>query len=169
METKVYVLVGMIASGKSTYCKNAAKAGQIILNDDAIVNLVHADNYSAYTSNLKILYKSIENTIVSLALSIGRPVVVDRGLNVSKNARRRFIALANSFDVPCEAIRFEFEGAAVHAKRRYESDSRGQSHEYWLKVAQVHEGLYEPPDITEGFNKIHTLFFNDIISGKVIE
>jgi dephospho-CoA kinase len=77
---KIQVLVGMIASGKSTYAKNAARRGVICVNDDAVVNLVHADDYTLYDKSLKILYKSIENHIISMALAMSRTVLVDRGL-----------------------------------------------------------------------------------------
>jgi hypothetical protein len=41
-----------------------------------------------------------------------------------------------------------------HAKRRYESDSRGYSLEYWTKVAKAHLAEYEPPTLNEGFTEI---------------
>ena len=64
--------------------KNAAKQGFIIINDDAIVNMLHADNYILYDKKLKLLYKTIENQIISVALAMGHSVLIDRGLNVSK-------------------------------------------------------------------------------------
>ena len=45
---KIQVLCGMIASGKSTYANNAARSGTICINDDAIVNMLHANNYDLY-------------------------------------------------------------------------------------------------------------------------
>ena len=38
---KVEILVGPIASGKSTYLKHRVSQGAITINDDAIVNAVH--------------------------------------------------------------------------------------------------------------------------------
>lgn len=168
MTPKIYVLVGMIASGKSTYCKNAAKSGQVIMNDDAIVNMLHADDYTLYDKKLKILYKSIENNIISLGLCMGRTVVIDRGLNVSKSARQRWIAIARSFDVPCEAIIFPKVDNAVHARRRFESASRGHSYDYWLKVATEHDKQYEEPASVEGFDKVHHIQYTDITCGLVL-
>ncbi len=168
MTPKLYVLVGMIASGKSTYCKNAAKRGQVIMNDDAIVNMLHADEYTLYDKKLKILYKSIENNIISLGLCMARSVVIDRGLNVSISARQRWIAIARSFDVPCEAIVFPKVENEIHAKRRFESASRGHSYDYWLKVAVEHDKQYEEPTCAEGFDKVQCVTYADIISGLVV-
>jgi predicted kinase len=169
MKPTIYVLCGMIASGKSTYCKNAAKKGIIILNDDAIVNLLHADNYTLYDQKLKILYKSVENNIISLALCLGKDIIIDRGLNVSKDSRLRWIALAKSFDVNCEAIVFDRQTPEIHANRRFNSDPRGHTYTYWLNVATHHNKIYWVPTIAAGFNQIHEISFDEILSGKVIQ
>jgi predicted kinase len=165
---KIQVLVGMISSGKSTYAKKAACTGVIICNDDDIVNMIHANNYLLYDKNLKILYKTIEHQIISTALVMKRVVLVDRGLNVSLQGRRRWLAFAKSYDVPCEVIVFKNEGPEVHAKRRVENDSRGHPYEYWLKVAETHNSLYVEPSLNEGFDVVHHISFNDILNGKVI-
>jgi predicted kinase len=165
---KLQVLVGPIASGKSTYARAAAKSGVICMNDDAIVNMLHADDYTLYDKSLKVLYKSVENHIIGTALAMQRVVMVDRGLNVSVRGRKRWIALANSFDVPCEAIVFKNEGPEVHAQRRAHMDSRGHTFEYWLRVANRHQSEYVEPTLEEGFSAIHTISFDEIQEGKVI-
>lgn len=165
---KLQVLVGMIASGKSTYARNAARNGVICVNDDAIVNMVHGDDYTLYDKGLKVLYKTVENQIIGTALAMNRTVLVDRGLNVSRNGRRRWIAMAKSFDVPCEAIVFKNEGPEVHARRRAEKDSRGHPFHYWLRVAETHNSLYITPTTEEGFDAVYYLSFDEILQGKVV-
>ena len=164
---KLQILVGMIASGKTTYSKLAAMQGIICVNDDDIVNLVHGGNYTIYDKNLKLLYKSIENHIISQALGMGRTVLIDRGLNISRQGRERYIALAKSFDVPIEAIVMTKESPEIHAQRRFDSNSRGYAYKYWLDVAKIHDGIYERPTIKD-FSSIHNISFNDIIEGKVV-
>lgn len=165
---KLQVLVGMIASGKSTYAKNAARQGVLCMNDDAIVNMLHADDYTLYKKELKILYKSVENHVIGTGLAMNRPVLVDRGLNVSKQGRQRWLAIAKSFDVPCEAIIFANEGVEVHAQRRFNSDGRGHPIHYWLRVAERHNSQYIEPTVDEGFDAVHHISFEEIKSGKVI-
>ncbi len=168
MTSKVYVLVGHIASGKSTYCKNAATKGQIIVNDDSIVNMLHGGIYHFYDKKLKTLYKTLENNAVSLSLCLGKSVVIDRGVNVNKHARQRFISLARSFDVVCEAIVFPFETPEIHAERRTKSDGRGYNYDSWLEVANRHFSTYDAPTKEEGFNAVHLINFNQILQGMVI-
>lgn len=164
---KIMCLVGPIASGKSTYCKNAACGGFVIVNDDAIVNMLHADVYSLYDTGLKILYKSVENSVVGHALGMKIPVVIDRGLNCSVRGRKRWLALSESFDVPCEAVIFANEGPEIHARRRTEADSRGHPYSYWLRTAQVHQKDYAEPTREEGFSAIHRISYQEILDGKV--
>lgn len=163
---KLQVLCGMVASGKSTYCRSAAKKGLICVNDDEIVNMLHGNDYTLYNEKLKLLYKSVENHIVGTGLAMGRSVIVDRGLNVSPQGRRRWIALANSFDVPCEAIVFKNDGPKIHASRRFASDCRGHSIQYWERVAELHDSLYIPPSVEEGFDAVYNIEFDEI--GKVV-
>lgn len=162
---KIHLLIGPVASGKTSYCRNAARQGIICLNDDNIVNMLHGGDYTLYDSGLKLLYKSIENQIIATALSMQRTIIVDRGLNVSLVGRKRFIALAQSFDVSIEAIVFKNEGPEVHAKRRTESDSRGHDYEYWKKVAEWHHSQYVEPTLSEGFDVVHHISFEEIQRG----
>lgn len=164
---KIQVLVGMIASGKSTYCKSAASQGSLVVNDDAIVNMLHGDNYTLYSKELKTLYKSVENHVVASVLLTGRNVLVDRGLNLSIRGRQRWLSLARSFDVSVEAIVFNNEGPEIHATRRAASDGRGHDYVYWLKVASHHNDHYEPPTVAEGFDAVHVISFDEINEGKV--
>ena len=142
---RLELLVGPIASGKSTYCRTAAKEGAIIVNDDAIVIAVHGGDYFLYQKSLKPLYKSIENCIVGTALAMGKVVIVDRP-NHSISMRRRYIGLGKSFDAIVRVVMFERHDPKVHRKRRFDGDSRGTSLESWIKIAQHHEDLYEQPD-----------------------
>lgn len=165
---KIQILCGPIASGKSTYAKFAAKNNVICVNDDAIVNMLHANDYTLYDESLKPLYKSIENHIIATAITMNKSVLIDRALNGTIQGRQRFIALAKSFDCDCDIVVFENSGSKIHAERRANSDSRGHSLEYWLKVAERHNALYTAPSFEEGFNYIHHITFDEIRQGKII-
>lgn len=150
----IEILIGNIASGKSTYCSKRAAEGAIVLNDDSIVNGIHGDQYELYDKGLKPLYKAVENQIVTSALTLGRDVIVDRGLNLIPKSRRRFIGLGHSFDVEVAAVVFSFEDPQTHADRRAAHDLRNHSPDYWLKVAAFKHNQYVPPTIGEGFDQI---------------
>lgn len=147
------LLIGNIAAGKSTYAMTRAKHGAIIVNDDAIVTALHGGNYLLYTSGLKPLYKHVENSIITMALSFGRDVIVDRP-NGSRLTRARYIGLARSLDAPVRGVLFEKQVAAVHAKRRFNHDARGYTLAQWEAVAKRYDTNYETPQMDEGFDGI---------------
>lgn len=169
MKQHIQLLVGTIASGKSTYSTELAHLGFIVINDDSIVTAVHGGNYLLYDKKLKPLYKSIENHILTTAIALGKSVIIDRGTNLKVNSRKRWVGLASSLDVPIVAVTFPFETAAVHAGRRMISDSRGYSFEDWQTVASYHLNSYEPVNIyEEQFRELYTIrHFNDIQNGTV--
>lgn len=148
------LLCGPIASGKSTYCRQAAQDGAIILNDDSIVTSVHAGDYRLYNEKLKPLYKSVENSLVCTTLAMGLRLVVDRP-NHTMKMRRRYIGLAHSFDIPVRLVMFKREIPQVHGERRFKSDARGHSLDYWVKVAEYHDKIFEVPDASvEQFDEL---------------
>lgn len=153
MKPSVHVTVGMIASGKSTYTTNAAKAGFVVVNDDSLVTAVHGGDYGLYDKSLKPVYKSVGISILTHALSLGRSVVVDTGSR-NRTTRARWVSLAKALDVPIYAITFPVEEPEVHAKRRWEADARGYTYEKWLEVAIRHSEEFEPVNDDEGFNNI---------------
>lgn len=154
MKPIVQILCGMIASGKSSYAKKKAQEGFIIINDDEIVNLVHADQHNLYNKELKILYKSIENHILATSLALNKNVIIDKGTNISIESRKRFLGISKSLGAYCEAVVFQNEKPEVHAERRFIHDNRGISKEKWLEIANYHNQNWELPSLKEGFDII---------------
>lgn len=149
----IEVLVGTIASGKSTWSSKMAKDGWIIINDDDIVNAIHGGHY-AYKEELKPLYKSIETHIFHAAVMLNKNIIIDKGLNLTKESRRRWIGLAKSLDQDIRARVFNFVSPEVHAERRMASDPRGFSYDQWFNIAKSHFDRFEYPTTEEGFTSI---------------
>lgn len=148
------ILVGMIASSKSTYCRKRAKEGALVINDDSITNCIHSNQYSCYREELKPLYKGIENYIITFADAKDIDVIIDRP-NLSPQTRSRYISIAKSLDIPdIIGIVFKVETPEIHATRRFNHDSRGHSYEYWLEAARCHYAQYKAPVLEEGFTQL---------------
>ncbi len=150
----IEVLIGMVGSGKSTYCSQRALEGCVILNDDSIINMVHGGHYDLYNESWKPLYKSIEDHVLHVAVAMGKDLIIDRGVNISISSRVRWVALARSLDTPIRAVKFQIFPVEVHATRRHAADPRGHSYAYWFKVAYAHAARYESPELLEGFCEI---------------
>jgi predicted kinase len=149
----LYLFVGPIASGKSTLAKAMARKGACVVNDDSFTMAVHAGQYDQYDAQLKPIYKGLENAVILPALAMGRDVVIDRPLH-SRSTRRRYIELARSIDAPAVVIQFKRERPLVHATRRMNDDARGHDLDYWNRVCEIHEGLFQPVIADEGYDNI---------------
>ena len=151
---KLQILISMIAGGKTTYSKRAADKGIICVNDDAIVTMLHGGNYTSYNKELKVLYKAIEHTIIEVGVALNKTILIDRGLNISMRARKRYLAIADSLDIECEALWLPNLGPHYHAEARFKKENRGHSLEYWEKVSRYHDLIWKEPELSEGFSKI---------------
>lgn len=153
-EKQILVLVGFIASGKSTLCRRLAGEGWIVMCDDSIVTAVHGGRYELYDRSNVALYKSTENHIACMALALGKPVVIDRGVNGTVSSRRRWLGIAKSLDVPCRALVMPMASPQEHARRRALSDPRGRTHQWWIDVASRHAVEFQMPTLAEGFDSV---------------
>ncbi len=117
----VEVLVGVTASGKSTYARQRAKRGAMVVCLDDLVSGLHPGRDHPYESSLSEIYQGMERAIAVHALMAGRRVVVDR-TNLTRAARDRWLELAEQMRVPIVAVRFPMEDPLVHARRRFNSD-----------------------------------------------
>jgi predicted kinase len=147
------LLIGPIASGKSTWTARRAREGAIVLNDDSLVTSLHGGHYEMYDKKLKPLYKTIPLMLAGMTILAGRDVIID-STNLTRAVRSRWIGMAKMYDVPVVGVVFDRKGPAEHAGRRTRSDDRGYDFDYWLKVARYHDSIYEAPDASEGFDNL---------------
>lgn len=150
---KIELLVGMIASGKSTYTARRAREGALVVNDDSVTMMIHSGQYQLYDAKLKALYKGIEHHVIAFAVSKNLDVVIDR-TNLSRDSRSRYVAIARSFDVPIICTMFPMSTPEAHGSRRARSDGRGYDEAYWIRVAREHAKSYVAPNSDEGFEYI---------------
>ncbi len=147
---RMEILVGPIASGKSTYARDRATAGDLVVCDDAIVTAVHGGSYAGYDETFKPLYCNIEVAIVTHAAMLRRAVIIDTG-GRTRSKRARFSALGRSLGFEVGVVLFPWASASEHARRRMASDPRGMTYDDWLRVALAHEREFQPVDpVAEG-------------------
>lgn len=154
---KLLIMIGPICSGKSTFCKAAAKANFLIANDDALVTAVHGGNYDLYSKCLKPLYKGLELEIIRTGLALGRDVIVDRANCMNVYCRRKYIGLGTALEAQVVGVLTPDCGPEEHARRRFSKNSRGLSYEHWLGAAKRHSWESCKPSLAEGFTEIVTL------------
>lgn len=165
---QIYLLVGNIASGKSTFVKQQLdkEPDTLIVNDDLIVKAVHGNDYTLYNTKFKKLYKEIEYRIIQEAILQKVDLIIDRPCNKAKT-RKRYTEFIRSFYLrkpTINFINFEFEGSFQHAIRRYKTDARGYSIEDWVGVADRIQSQFDPIDETEDFDQLYQAEYQE---GKI--
>lgn len=149
----IEILCGMIGAGKSTYARRRADGGALVVCHDDLTAMLHAAY--RYEAGLRHCYRRMEESLAAEAWRAGRDVVVDR-THLTRESRARWVLFAENLRVPAVAVAFPVEPPGVHARRRFESDPRGRTHEEWHMVAQHHyaQWLAEPLSADEGFAEI---------------
>lgn len=151
------VLCGMIGSGKTTYARQRAADGAVVVCHDDIVKTFTPGK--SYDPVLAEMCHAIEDAAVAAAVKAGRRVVIDR-TNTRERSRFRWLGMAKDLGVPAALVVFPMENHAVHAKRRFDHDPQGLTLDVWLKVAGGHarELLSEPPpkpgDLSDGWQAV---------------
>lgn len=162
---RIELLVGMIASGKSTYARRRADEGALVVCHDDLTAMLHA-RYR-YEPEKRALYRRLEEAIAFEALAGARhldggcDVVIDR-THLTRESRERWLSFARwprfaEWATPeIIAVAFPIEAPEVHARRRFECDGRGRPYEEWLAVARHHaeQAAAEPVSVTEGFHDV---------------
>jgi predicted kinase len=149
----IEVLVGMIASGKSTYARRRADEGALVVCHDDLTEMLHA-RYR-YEQELRSLYREMEEGLAATAIKHGKDVIIDR-THLTHESRARWIGFGVVWGCPVIAVAFPITGPYQHAFLRHQDDDRGRSYEEWLQVARHHhsQSLAEPLSADEGFAEI---------------
>ena len=143
------LLVGNIASGKSSWTEPRASEGWITVNNDSLVRSMHGGNYD-WERQIPGLKTSLGILIVETAGAHGRSVVIDN-TNRTSSGRLPFVAAARrAGGMKVRAILFPRSSPETHARRRFEADARAMPHDYWLEVARLVDQEWAPPGDDEG-------------------
>src|SRR5947209_4182247 len=86
----IEVLVGMIASGKSTYARRRSKRGAVVVCHDDLVRSMHPDG--EYMTHQPQVYHETEAAMVRASIRAGCRVVIDR-TNLTMASRSRWVDL----------------------------------------------------------------------------
>jgi|SRR5579872_7427226 len=139
---RIVVLVGLPASGKSTYLE---RLGVAALSSDLIRRLL-ADDATDQT-----IHGRVFNTIrylVRQRLAIGRPVTYVDATHLTPGERRPYIKIAQSYGCVAEALFFDVP-LEVCLDR-----NRGRARVVPEEAVRTMAAKLVPPSVDEGFSRI---------------
>ncbi len=147
---EIQILVGNIASGKSTYCKKHFN-DFIILSCDALRYMIGADHYIYNVCLEPILQKAILDMYVAFQIC-GKNIIIDE-TNVSMLNRKLFIK-KKKLGYRIKAIVFPRLDMKKSVMRRLCNNHGNTKQAIWEDVWNRFDSRYEEPMLEEGFDEI---------------
>jgi predicted kinase len=161
---KLLIMVGNIASGKSTWIKNfleTNKTEYIVLSKDALRRMIGAGRYT-YNEKLEPIIH--ENILAMLHhyMKQNINIIIDE-TNMDKATRKEFLFLTKNisslgYDYYIIAVCITSPSKEIIKKRieqrkgKLEWDSTPP--EIWMEIWERKQNLFEQPTLEEGFNQI---------------
>lgn len=147
MDQTVYILCGLIGSGKSTWAKIKRKedSNTLIICKDAIRSMISGDYI--FDKKYEDFVKSVNTYSILEALKEGFNVIVDE-TNITKKIRAYYINTIKNFnpDIKIELVYFSLSEGNVERRM---NEHRGMPREIWQTVFETMLSVFEKPEENE--------------------
>lgn len=169
MNPELIIMVGNIASGKSTWIKRflASDAGRsyIAVSKDALRIMMGGGNYN-FDENLEPLIHAITIETIMILMAEGRNIIYDE-TNMDVGSRQQILLLTKKFNhnlgydyhikavVMPKLIKFASLLRKFHFIAR--NPNQEQDLEVWEKVWERKDKLFVTPTFDEGFDNIENI------------
>ena len=143
--SKITLLIGVIASGKSTYAKNHVDSNTFIVNKDSIREMIHG-KYVYNISDEDLVNKIFESTIRTLIINGANIIIDECWATINVGARTRLIKFLcdNGISISDISIVF-FSSTKNNVKRRLKNNHGNISEKVWKDVMNAMLREFEVP------------------------
>lgn len=154
MDRYLVLLIGNIASGKSTISKKFSKIGFSCVSSDGIRYMLHPDEY-VFNPEEEYAVHSIESAAIKSLMDLGFDVLVDDAGNSILNRRKWMMELAELSGYKVVAVIMPTLSKSASAKRRLRNNHGGYDKKRWEEVYEMFQKTNCPPTKKEGFHAIY--------------
>ena len=167
IERNLYILIGNIAAGKSTWLKSreidrsTGYKSKVIISRDNIrkqfaKSIGREYIYEEYLE--KIIHSIIEEYTYGYC-HIGTPNIFIDETNMTTSGRQMFIDIASDYGYKITVVVFPDLGEDEHVRRRLLCNhgcelNDGLTEDLWRRVYREKKDKYEEPTLEEGFDEI---------------
>ena len=149
---KIFVLIGNIASGKSTWVDTLEPEVRTdIISKDAVRYRLGDGEY-LFDRRVEPHIQTIVLGTYRACVALGYDVVIDETNMTRKSREWIFKNRPDGYTV--EAVIFEDRGREDHVTARLANNHGDTPRETWERVYDRNKTLYEPPCFSEGFSVI---------------
>jgi predicted kinase len=152
MDKELILLIGNIASGKSTKAKELAKQGYTIISRDAIRYMIGAGEY-IFNPDLEPTIKKATHELLKKFLEDDVRVVYDE-TNVNQALRSSTIEIAKEYGYKVIAVVMPRLSKRKSVNRRVKDPHGSDDRDIWNMVWTNFDSIYEEPTIEEGIDEI---------------
>lgn len=144
---RLYVMVGLPGSGKTTYVRRALGTAVRISLDDIRLMLTGRTYDARYEPVVAVVGHAALSSVLANARAWGLDVVFD-ATNITREWRRRSLQLAATHGVPAVAVYLECPLDVATAR------NRRRKHPVPDEVMARFHSQLEPPEESEGFEEV---------------
>jgi len=151
----LYVLVGNIGSGKSTFCKHFLKEHKekiVCTCRDSLRYMIGGGDY-IFDPDLEPFIVISHLRILEAFMNEGFDIIIDE-TNISSVYREDYLELAEYYDYQKIALVFPKLDKETSVSRRLQNDHGDQGREVWEGVWDKFNNKYEEPTKEEGFDEV---------------
>jgi len=154
LDRYLVMLIGNIASGKSTMAKRFDKAGYLCVSSDSIRYMFHPNEY-IFGADQEYAVHTTEVSAVRSIMELGFNVCVDDAGSSIKDRREWMIELAKQNGYKVIAVKMPNLAKHVSVRRRLKSNHGKYDKKRWEQVYDMFQKTNCPPTIKEGFYGIY--------------
>jgi predicted kinase len=162
MIQKIYIMIGLPGSGKSTSAKKKVEETDIVIvSRDSIREMIKGQY--CFSPSTEKLVMSITRLAFEEAVSNGFDVIVDE-TNLTVRMRNRWVSWAKAINKEVKIVFVVFNEMENNLERRM-NNPKGTSREEWAKVIEDMKKIFTLPKQDEDFDFIEVIDKN----GKTVE
>ncbi len=153
----VYIMCGLIGSGKSTYARKQVEESIepiIVINKDSIREMMSGGKY-VFNPETEPIVKEIAERALKIALEYSYDIIID-ATNIKAQYRKNWINLVKSIS-PERRIELVYCNEKKNNLTNRMKSPKGQSIETWIGVYQEMLENFEEPEIEEGYEILTTI------------
>jgi len=143
---KLYLMVGLVGSGKSKWAKQKVKKTHqtVIINRDKIRDMIHGGTYR-YTREIEDTVKQVANMMLTMYLDLGYNVILDE-TSLTIKQRNIGIMLARTHNADVEIVWCVEDNHNLEYRM---ITPRGTGREEWRKIINKQKKLFQIPALDE--------------------